>query len=274
MSLRPPVCRVGSKQRFAELLTHILPAHKVYVEPFAGSAAIFFYKEPAEFEVLNDLDTDITTTYRLIQKLPYNTEFPDLDTDEKVAAFHNKAHKTDQDKLVEQLIRACGGWMGKMVKPGGKLLRYPNPFNKLKKFKEYKKRLSGVHITNQDYEKVIKDNDSKDAVFFLDPPYEESTGLTYAKGSDAFDFIRFMKVVSKIKGKWLITINDSPYIRELFKKYNIVPVVIVGHHKATGNANTAKTIGTDDRPELLIANFSFPTDVKDHAPASLKFKGS
>ena len=254
------------------MLTHILPAHRVYVEPFAGSAAIFFYKDPAEFEVLNDLDKDITTTYRLIQKLPYKTEFPDLDTDEKVLAFHTKKTKTMTEQLVEQLIRACGGWMGKMVKPEGKLQQYPNPFHKLQQFAEYKKRLSGVHVTNQDYEKVIKDNDSKDAVFFMDPPYEESTGLTYAKGSDAFDFIRFMKVVSKIKGKWLITINDSPYIRTLFKQYNIVPVIIVGHHKATGNANTAKTIGTDDRPELLIANYPIPADIKEFAPKNVKFR--
>jgi DNA adenine methylase len=107
----------------------------------------------------------------------------------------------------------------------------------------------------------------------MDPPYEESNNLTYAKGSGSFDFDRFAEVVSGIKGKWVITINDSPYIRKIFNKFNVVPVVIVGHHNKNGNEDkTSKTIGTEDRPELIISNFQFPKDVKEFAPSSLKFK--
>jgi DNA adenine methylase len=271
--LAPPLCRVGSKRRFAELLTHILPPHTTYVEPFAGSAAIFFYKKPAQREVLNDLDKHVTGIFKTIQKVSGDAVFPNIDTMEKAQAYHTHTYTKPEDILTQYLIRSCSGWMGKTVPEGNKLMRLQNPLGKLKHIKEYKARLRGVHITNEDYEKVIKDNDSASTVFFMDPPYESSIGLTYAKGSNRFDFDRFAKVVSDIRGKWLITINDSPYIRGLFKEFIITPVLIVGHHRKTGHANTTRTIGTDDRPELLISNYPLPKDVKEFAPKNLRFKG-
>jgi len=274
MSLPPVLCRVGSKRRFAQLLDHILPPHTTYVEPFAGSAAIFFYKQPSEHEVLNDLDPTVISVFKLIQKIDPDVPIPPVETQAQVEAFHRRTKLTKPiDILVQTIIRACGGWMSKPVLPGGKLIRFPSIANRLKHLAEYKARLRGVHITNQDYEKVVDDNDSVSTVFFFDPPYENSNGLGYAKGSDSFDFERFATVVAGIRGKWLITINDSPYIRGLFKKFNIVPVIIIGHHNKTGNNNTSKTIGSEDRPELLISNFTFPKDSKEFAPTNLKFKG-
>lgn len=269
--LAPVLCRVGSKRRFAELLTHILPPHRTYVEAFAGSAAIFFYKQPSEREVLNDLDKTVVNIFRDIQRIPANAEIPDLDTPEKVIAFHKREVHTPIDRLVQNLIRSCGGWMGLPRPAGNTLQKFPNPLNRLKYLKEYKARLKGVHITNEDYERVIRDNDSTDTVFFFDPPYEKSDNLGYAKGSATFDFQRFANVVSRIKGKWLITINDSKYIRDLFKAFHVVPVIIVGHHKTTGNGGIAKTIGSDDRPELLISNYAIPKDAPEFAPKSLRF---
>ena len=272
-SLPPPLCRVGSKRRFAELLNHILPPHTTYVEPFAGSAAIFFYKKPSQREVINDLDKSITSIFKLIQKIPNDATFPVIDTIAKAQEYHTHTYTKPEDLLTQYLVRSCGGWMGKTVPAGNKLMRLPHIKYKLQNMKLYKARLRGVHITNEDYEKVIKNNDSASTVFFMDPPYEESNNLTYAKGSAKFDFDRFAEVVSGIKGKWVITINDSPYIRKIFNKFNVVPVVIVGHHNKNGNEDkTSKTIGTEDRPELIISNFQFPKDVKEFAPSSLKFK--
>ncbi|ATB29954.1 DNA adenine methylase [Melittangium boletus] len=47
----------------------MLPAHKTYVEPFVGSAAVLFAKEPSEVEVLNDADPEIAEAYQLLKKL-------------------------------------------------------------------------------------------------------------------------------------------------------------------------------------------------------------
>ena len=59
----------AGKKRLAESLVDMLPAHKTYVEPLAGSAAVLFAKEPSEVEVINDADLEIADAYRLIKKL-------------------------------------------------------------------------------------------------------------------------------------------------------------------------------------------------------------
>ena len=59
----------AGKKRLADRLVGMLPAHKTYVEPFAGSAAVLFAKEPSDVEVINDADLEIADAYRLIKKL-------------------------------------------------------------------------------------------------------------------------------------------------------------------------------------------------------------
>jgi DNA adenine methylase len=59
----------AGKKRLADRLVAMLPAHKTYAEPFAGSAAVLFAKEPSEVEVINDADLEIADAYRLIKKL-------------------------------------------------------------------------------------------------------------------------------------------------------------------------------------------------------------
>ena len=59
----------AGKKRLAERLVALLPEHKTYVEPFAGSAAVLFAKEPADLEVISDADPDIAQAYRVIKRL-------------------------------------------------------------------------------------------------------------------------------------------------------------------------------------------------------------
>ena len=59
----------AGKKRIAARLVGMLPPHQTYVEPFAGSAAVLFEKEPAAVEAINDADADIARAYKTVQKL-------------------------------------------------------------------------------------------------------------------------------------------------------------------------------------------------------------
>lgn len=59
----------AGKKRLAVRLAAMLPAHKAYVEPFAGSAAVLFAKEPAAVEAIGDADPEIAQAYRLLKGL-------------------------------------------------------------------------------------------------------------------------------------------------------------------------------------------------------------
>jgi DNA adenine methylase len=54
MAMRTPLSYYGGKQRLATQILGIIPEHRIYCEPFRGGAAIFFAKEPAPAEVVND----------------------------------------------------------------------------------------------------------------------------------------------------------------------------------------------------------------------------
>jgi DNA adenine methylase len=60
----------GSKGRLAEWISGHMPRHEVYVEPFAGSLAVFFAKHPARLETINDLDERVVNLWRMIRQRP------------------------------------------------------------------------------------------------------------------------------------------------------------------------------------------------------------
>lgn len=48
----------GAKNRLAPWICEYIPKHDVYVEPFAGSLAVFFNKQRSHIETVNDIDEE------------------------------------------------------------------------------------------------------------------------------------------------------------------------------------------------------------------------
>lgn len=67
---RPPIGYFGSKVRVAPRIVDLLPAHAGYVEPFCGSLSVLLAKRPTGFEVVNDLDRDLQTFWRVLRERP------------------------------------------------------------------------------------------------------------------------------------------------------------------------------------------------------------
>jgi DNA adenine methylase len=62
-----PLCYIGGKSRLSSIITPMIPECKQYCEVFAGAAWIFFRKEQSASEVINDLDGDLISFYRVVQ---------------------------------------------------------------------------------------------------------------------------------------------------------------------------------------------------------------
>ena len=70
MTLTPPFGYMGSKARIASRVVDLLPPHRGYVEPYAGSLSILLAKRPASLEVANDLDRDLVTFWQVLRERP------------------------------------------------------------------------------------------------------------------------------------------------------------------------------------------------------------
>jgi DNA adenine methylase len=240
--MRPPFCRVGSKKPISQKIRNMIPPHKIYVEPFVGSGAIYWDKNPSDKEVLNDLDKQLMNNYKLLKRTKSGNFRTDLDSVDKIQKYVNKVYKTDADRLLKAVAVSCGTFVTGSGKGG--IYRKSNPYNKLKNINEYQERMKNTTLLSQDYKTVIKNYDGPDTFFFLDPPYEKSTVL-YKHGG--FDFKRLKDTLTGIKGKFLLTLNDSSYIRDLFSNFKIMGITVKGR----GN----KGVGMGSRKELIIKNY-------------------
>ena len=253
-SLMPPFCRQGNKYLHRKTIIPLIPPHKRYVELFAGSGAIFYNKERAEENILNDLDKGVVKRFNMIKKAT-----PDMDkynetltTIPKVKAFFEKTPRSNTDKLLHEIIQACFGFSGKPVVVSKNIYKPSNPVTKIKKsLCKWKDALKGTTITNKDYGEIIKKYDGADTFFFLDPPYENTDpNFDYAEDVD-FDFQRLADELRCIKGDFLMTINDSKNIRRLFKDFTINTYAASTGWDTKGHKGRKHVV----RKELLISNY-------------------
>ena len=60
----------GGKWRISKWIISHFPEHKVYVEPYFGSGAVFFNKEPSYIETINDVDGNIVNLFKVCREYP------------------------------------------------------------------------------------------------------------------------------------------------------------------------------------------------------------
>ena len=243
----------AGKKRLANRLAAMLPAHKTYVEPFAGSAAVLFAKEPSAVEVINDADPEIAEAYRLIKKLtPAELarlrKLPWVGDEKTFKGLLDKRPRDDVARLHRFLYLthfSYGKMRGRSFSPTVVGVEAKT----IKRIEEFGPRLKSVRIYGGDYEKVVRKYDGKDTVFFLDPPYP---GYNVDVGESDFDEERFFKLLKSLKGKFLITYG----IRGKF------PAMVKDSDFWVKRIRTPRTIaamrgvgGSSVLTQLLVANY-------------------
>jgi DNA adenine methylase len=252
-TMRPPICRVGTKASILDKVFKAFPddsAYDTYVEPFIGGGAVYWAKDPTKREVINDLDSELIELYRTLKTTRSRDVPTDLTSKAAIQSFFDKGKPPgDMRKLAYGIVASCNRWMGRQT--GNIIYKESDPAKKLRKLDEYQERMKGTTILNESYEKVLRRFDSPRTFFYLDPPYEDSKTLYKAIEKTGFDFEKLRDELSRLKGKWLLSINDSKYIRDLFKGFYARGFVQKARGKGLGS------IGNKDRKELLIANYAF-----------------
>lgn len=108
-------------------------------------------------------------------------------------------------------------------------------------------RLDSVVIKNQDFQVLINHYDRPDAFIYCDPPYYLSE-YVYECGFSTDDHVRLHDTLQNAKGKWLVSYNDCPEIRDLYKGYEIFDFARI--HSMVQKYEAGKEFN-----ELLIGNY-------------------
>ena len=223
-----PLSYIGGKNRLAKRIIEIFPKHTTYVEAFAGGAQVFFHKEPSAVEVLNDLDGEIVNFFRVCQ----------LHHEELIRFFRftmvsrklfDLLKATDPATLTD--IQRAARYLYILKNSFASLVRHPNYHwhvvqkpgfnldNLPSLLENAHKRLARVQIECLPYEQILTRFDRPTTLFYLDPPY--FARKLYRYNFTNADFEKFEERLRNLQGKFVLSLNDTPEVRVLFRRYVI-----------------------------------------------------
>lgn len=250
---------VGGKRLLRKTIAPLIPKDiKSYIEPFGGGGWVLFYKDRwADLEIYNDLDGRLVNLFRIVKYHPnaFKEEYKYLlGSRDMFFQFLNGTFITDIQKAVQfyfVITRSFGGKgssFGTVKKSSGGASKSQK--NVLDKIDAIHERLDKVMIENRDFETLITQYDFEDAFFYCDPPYSQGCGYDVTSTKD-FDHERLREVLGNIKGRFLLSYDDSPKIRELYKGFEMIEVERLNGINNRSDVENRKKIFR----ELLIANY-------------------
>lgn len=260
--MKPAFAYYGGKSRLAPWIASLLPPHRVYVEPFAGSAAVLLAKPRSPHEILNDVDGDVVRFYRVLRDQPEDLERVCALTPyarDEFDACHPATTSGELDDLelarrwwarssmsFAQTGTGATGFSSSIVR-GANNAR--SMANRVYRFQAVAERLSGVTIENRDAIDVLDRYDSPDAVAYLDPPYAAETRTSYRDGrrpggdyahefADEDDHRALAAAAREYSGTVVLSGYPGPLYEELFDGWSRIDRSVV-RHASNGRGRTA-----------------------------------
>lgn len=196
--LKPAFPYYGAKTGLAGRVVDLLGEHRIYAEPYAGSAAVLLAKAPSRHETINDLDGDVVNYFTVLRDHPAELEealaLTPYARDEFTAAARPAVDPIERARRfavrTSQSYNAAGhGGSGWAVPSVSRNQSRPRTFASVTdtRLAAIAARLRLVAIENTDALAVIDRADRLDAAIYVDPPYLASTRATIGSGTYRLD---------------------------------------------------------------------------------------
>lgn len=279
----------GGKRTMAPEIALELGRHTQYFEPFCGSMAVLFAKEPSQKETVNDLHGDLVNLARVIQR----EDTAHLLYDRLQAALFSEgllddaraflgSRSVDESESVERAYwYFLASWMGRngtagtdrvdyqiavrWTKSGGSpTVRWRNAVESLP---AWHRRLQNVVILQRDAFNIIdRLEDVAATAIYVDPPYHATTRGKIRDGRggrylhefshessllERDDHERLRDELARYRyARIVVSYYDCPQIRELYRGWTFVEHTRQKHlHAQNGRGARPK-----EAPEVLIIN--------------------
>lgn len=250
--VRPVAPYIGGKRALAGLLVERIAAtpHTVYAEPCVGMGGIFFRRRSRpKKEVINDINEDVVLVFRWLQR-HYQQVLDVLKWQICSRADFDRLLATDPKRLTE-LERVARfiyiqrtNFGGKMVgQAWGKTRDNPARFDLTKlvpMLEDVHERLCGVEIERMPFADFIAFYDTPGTLFYIDPPYYGNEGDYGPSVFSRDDFALLRSLLDGIQGRFILSINDHPAVREIFAGMDMEGVGL--NYRLSGKVTPAKEL--------------------------------
>ncbi|WP_233495011.1 DNA adenine methylase [Paenacidovorax caeni] len=246
---------LGGKSRLADRIIERMPDRQTYCEVFAGAAWVLFKKPESKVEIINDINSELTNLYRCVKyhlgELVAQFRWMLVSRDEFDRFLKTPADTlTDIQRAARFFYLAKSSFGARIVRPTYGISATGAPRLNLLRIEEDLSeahlRLARVFIENKPYDQVIQRFDKPGTLFYVDPPYWDCEG-DYGEGLfSREDFGRLAGLLDGLKGRFILSLNDTPGVRETFANFHIEAV------KTRYSISGAKK---QEAAEVLISNF-------------------
>ncbi|NYI06864.1 DNA adenine methylase [Allostreptomyces psammosilenae] len=228
----------GGKTRYADRLAALAPPYRGrYLEPFMGSAALFFELRPAR-AVLSDANPELVVCFRqvaedpekvmaLLDAMPNDREFYDSVRAQRVEALSDAERAARVIYLNKTGFR--GLWRvnrrGVFNVPYG---AYDRPYYNRRTLLAASAALRGAEIHCRDFTEALRQAEAGDWVY-LDPPYVPLGGFAdfqryTAEQFGEADHRRLAAAMREAAGRGVyvtLSNSDTPLSREIFADFRV-----------------------------------------------------
>ena len=265
--MKPPFAYYGGKIGLARRLVAMLPPHRTYMEPFFGSGAVLFAKPPAACEIINDLDCNVVTFFRVLR------ERTDELVDVCALTPHARAEyqAADLDEDLSELERARRFWVRvnqSFAKTAGRQTGWSittarnqsvpgSILGRIARFAQAADRLMHCSIECCDAADLIDRLATPDTAIYVDPPYLASTrrGRDRQRPADYLHDMgdeaghrRLAAALNATPASVLLSGYPSPLYDDLYDGWRRVEVPVMAH------ASNAVTADRGERTEVIWSN--------------------
>ena len=248
----------GGEKNLARRIVERVEAipHICYAEPFVGMGGVFLRRRRRpKSEIVNDIDAAVVNVFRIMRGHPAElgrqfdgsvssrAEFRSLL--ESPPAVLPDVQRAARFAYIQRL--SYGGRPATEATPGqfGPSPQEPARYsvNRMRQLVETAHmRLQGVHVECLEWDAFILRYDRPHTLFYVDPPY---FGFENECGRGLFaraNYARMAVILGDLRGRFILSINDVPEIREIFAGFTIEPVTTRYSTHARDQKNAAELL--------------------------------
>lgn len=247
----------GGKHWFLKVLLLCVFGCREYLELFAGGASLFFGLPKCTVETLSDADEDIANLYTQfienykrfqdrVNRIPRSS----IRAGEYLRSYVDRAVWLSLDPFERAwrhwfLLKTC---VSSHLRRSGssisrkKLVALNNRIN----LKPQHERIKDANIDSLDFRLALRRYATSDTQIYADPPYFAPAEDMYAHKMSKLDHIALAAHLHACDGKVLVSYDDVPEVRELYRDWNMVSIPWT---------YLTSTAGPSEGRELIIANY-------------------
>lgn len=211
-----------------------MPPHKIYLEPFFGSGAVFFNKPAAGIETINDLDGNVVNLFKVIRDYPQRLANVIELTPWAREEYQSSYESTDDEvEKARRFLVRC--WQAFATRTGyktgwrhsatGKAPNMPEQWSKVPdRVFEVADRLKHAQIECMDALELIKKYNHPEVLIYADPPYVQSTrnkGI-YSHDMTNEQHVELLEFLQEHSGPVIISGYDSNLYNDVLKNWQVI----------------------------------------------------